>query len=110
TSLIIGFNPIVEFLIHSLGKFVEQRLNLCSGGDRLKKTTEALQLAKIATQRFICSRILDLNGDLSSVMPDSTMYLANTGRCCRFVIEFGKPFEPRAAELFGKHPMGLRSC
>ncbi len=78
------------------------------GDELLEHADHSLHRLQVGAQGLVGPGVLDLDGDLATVVPDRLVHLADAGRRDRGVVERAEPLAPLGAELLVEYPVDLR--
>ena len=110
----LSFQSVVQLLGHPALQLVQDRLDLESGYPGGGQTSHPGHLVEIADECLACARILQLDCDVSAVLPDCTVHLADRRGGGRLVVERDELLPPTRPELGNQHSVddrgGHRRC
>src|SRR4029453_16116639 len=99
---------VVELLSHPVLELLYERFDIDAGHPRCEHASGPADLTKVGSQCLSGSRVLNLDSDPSTVVPNGSMDLADGSRRCGVVVETQKLLPPAWAHLLGQHPMHHR--
>ena len=106
-TLVLGFQPVVQFHLGALDQLVDDALHVGAGGELLDHADHPLHGLQVGAQRLVGAGVLDLHRDLAPVGPHRLVHLADAGRRDRRVVERGEPLAPLGAQLCVEHAVHL---
>ena len=96
---------VVQLLDDAGLEFGQQRLDVQPGNEDREHPGEPGQLVQVGQERRTGARILDLDGDLATVVPDRAVDLPDARRSRGAVVEVAEAPAPVAAQLLGQDRM-----